>query len=461
MKKVIIYQLFILFCALHSIAQQTPQTNVYGYNRFSLNPAYAGENGCTEIYFSHLNQWLKVTGAPNTSFLSVNTRLGKSLGLGGSLLMDRIGMLQSVAASGSVSFGFTIAKMHNIRVGLTAGYYQFRVNPDGAIVVDNFDNIVNSGSQSSASINTELGFLYQFKGLEASFSSKQVLETFSNFSYEGLDGYGLRRHFVGLLSYNFQLNQNFALKPSVLYKGINQTSQFDINADLNYKNFLQGGLGYRTQVGLIGRVGINVKNVFFIGYAYEVPMQNISNYSSGSHEIIMGLKFCRKKKDKMDTSLVQLPEQPRVDTVYSIEYKTDTLVVEKIDTVYMEAPQRISDREAERVLDLASKKLEFELDKAIILKKSYGDLESLTNMMLIREDLKIRLEGHTDDNGTPEYNMELSKNRVSAVKEFLVSNGIDPNRIELKWFGESKPIADNTTKEGQAKNRRVEMHYIR
>jgi type IX secretion system PorP/SprF family membrane protein len=462
MKKVLFIQLFfLLVCAFGVKAQQTPQTNVYGYNRFSLNPAYAGENGCTEIYFSHLNQWLKVTGAPNTSMLSVNTRLGKSVGLGGSLLMDRIGMLQSVAASGSVSYGFTIAKLHNIRLGLTAGYYQFRVNPDGAIVVDNFDNIVNAGSQSSSSINTELGFLYQFRGLEASFSSKQVIETFSNFSYEGLDGYGLRRHFVGLLSYNFKLNQNFSLKPSVLYKGINETSQFDVNADLNYKNFIQGGLGYRTQVGLIGRVGINVKDIFFVGYAYEVPLQNIASYSSGSHEILMGLKFCRKNRNKVDTSLVQVPFQPRIDTVFSVEYKTDTLIVEKIDTVYMNAPQRISDQEADRVLDLASKKLEFELDKAIILKKSHGELESLTNILLMREDLKIRLEGHTDKNGSDEYNMELSKNRVMAVKEFLVSNGVSPDRIELKWFGESKPIADNATKAGQAMNRRVEMHYIR
>jgi outer membrane protein OmpA-like peptidoglycan-associated protein len=303
--------------------------------------------------------------------------------------------------------------------------------------------------------------LYQFKGLEAAFSSKQVIETFSNFSYPGLNGYGLRRHFVGLLGYRFKLNDKLSLKPSVLYKGIDQTSQFDINADVNYKNFLQGGIGYRTQVGLIGRVGINVKDLFFIGYAYEAPLQNIAKYSSGSHEVIIGLKFCRKNKNNVDTSLTQVPKPSQIDTVYSVQYKTDTLVVERIDTVYLNAPQRISDQEADRVLDLASKKLEFENDKSIILKKSYGELESLTNMLLLREDLKIRLEGHTDNNGSDEYNMELSKNRVLAVKEFLVANGVEPDRIVTEWFGESKPIADNNSKDGQAKNRRVEMHYIR
>jgi len=247
-----------------------------------------------------------------------------------------------------------------------------------------------------------------------------------------------------------------------LYKGINNTNQFDINADINYKNFIQGGIGYRTQVGLIGRVGVNIQNLFFIGYAYEVPLQNIAKYSSGSHEIVIGLKLCKKKKPTLDSLYTETPVQ-KVDTVYAIEYKTDTLIVERVDTIYINEPNvnRISDEDANRVLDLASRKLEFEHDKAIILKKSYGELESLTNMMLIREDLRIRLDGHTDNNGSEEYNMTLSKNRVQAVKDLLVSNGIDASRIDLYYFGESKPIADNSTEEGQSTNRRVEMHFLK
>lgn len=463
MKNILTTRLIIAcsIISLNSFAQQTPQSNVYSYNKYSLNPAYAGATGCAEIFFSHLNQWVKVEGAPVTSLFSANTRIGKSLGIGGNVLIDKLGMLQQVAASGSISYGFTIAKQHNLRFGITGGYYQFRLNPTGAIAFDAQDVIVNSGSQSSSSINSEVGFLYQFKGLELSLASKQVLQSFSNFGYTGLDGYGLRRHMVGLVGYKFQLNEKLSLKPSVLYKGINNTNQFDINADINYKNFIQGGIGYRTQVGLIGRVGVNIQNLFFIGYAYEVPMQNIAKYSSGSHEIVIGLKLCKKKKPMIDSLLTEEVDQP--DTVYTVEYKTDTLIVERVDTIYINEANvnRISDEDANRVLDLASRKLEFEYDKAIILKKSYGELESLTNLMLIRQDLRIRLDGHTDNNGTDEYNMTLSKNRVQAVKDMLVSNGVDANRIDLYYYGESNPIADNDTEEGQAKNRRVEMHFLK
>jgi type IX secretion system PorP/SprF family membrane protein len=464
MKKTLKYSFsgVMIFIALTGFAQQSPQTNVYNYNRYSLNPAYAGEKGCTEIFFSHLNQWVKVSGAPVTSLLSANTRLGKSWGVGANVLVDKIGMLQQVAASGSVSYGFTIANAHNLRFGLSAGYDQFRVNTDGAIAFDNNDVIVNGGSQSGSTINTEFGLLYQFKGLEFSASSKQVLESFSNFGYSGLNGYGLRRHLIGLLGYRFKLNDNLSLKPSILYKGIGNVNQFDVNTDLNYKNFITGGLGFRSGVGLIGRVGVNIQDLFFVGYAYETPMRNIASYSSGSHEVIIGLKLCKNQRPVPDDQLADIPKL-KMDTIVKVEYKVDTLIVERVDTVYMESPikKAITDEEAERVLDLAAKTLEFENDKAIIRRKSFGELESLTNMMLMREDLKIRLNGHTDNNGSEEYNMELSRNRVQSVKDFLVANGVDASRIETHYYGESNPIADNTTKEGQAKNRRVEMHYIK
>jgi type IX secretion system PorP/SprF family membrane protein len=459
MKFILFVEAVLIFGSM-AYAQQTPQSNLYGYNRFSINPAYAGEQGCTELYFSHLNQWVKLDGAPVTSFLSVNSRIGKSLGVGGSILIDKLGMLQQIAASGSVSYGLTFARQHNIRLGLTAGYYQFRVNPEGAIAFDNLDNIINGGSQSASSINTELGLLYQFKGFEFSFASKQVLQTYSNFGYSGLDGYGLKRHMLGFMGYRFDINNNFGIKPSIMYKGIANNSQLDFNADVIYKNMIFGGLGYRTKVGLVGRLGLNIKDFFFIGYSYEVPMQNIAKYSSGSHELILGLKFCRKKED--DTLFAQRIMQPKIDTVIVIEKQIDTLIVERVDTIYVQPEiDSTSDEEAQRVLDLASKNLEFVFDKSIILKKSHPDLEALVNMLLLRPDLRISLEGHTDSNGAEAYNLWLSKNRVNAVKEFLVANGILADRIDTSYFGETKPIASNETLAGQAKNRRVEMNYIK
>ena len=455
---------FALFMISNLNAQQTRLTNLYGYNKYSFNPAYAGANGCTEINFSHMNQWTRVEGAPVTNYLSANSRIGKSLGVGANILVDRLGMLQNISASGSISYGVTFAKQHNVRLGVSAGYFQGRIDPTDAIAFDAGDVIIEGGIQSSNALNTEAGILYRFKGLDLSFAAQQVIETRSNFDDSNLDGYGLKRHFVGYGGYEVILSKQLSLTPSLLYKGIGNNNQFDINVDLNYNDFIYGGAGYRTDVGIIGRIGINIQKIFFIGYAYEVPMQNIASYSGGSHEIMLGLKFCKKDKKELPPEVVDEqktsvdPTSREIDTITIVQIQTDTLIIERIDTVFINSP--VTNDEVKKAVFNASDHLAFENDKSIILKKSYGDLEALTNILLVREELKISLAGHTDNNGTEAYNMRLSKNRVEAVKRFLVVNGVDSSRIKISFFGESKPVSDNKTEEGRAENRRVDMKII-
>lgn len=445
--------LVLLLLSSSLMAQQTRQSNLYAYNKFGMNPAYAGYSGCTEVNFSHLNQWVKVEGAPNTNYLSANTSIGK-FGVGGNFMLDRAGMLSQVAFSGAGSYGLTIANDHHIRLGLSLGYFQARVDPNGAIILDNGDPIIDGGNQAAGALNSGAGILYAFKGLELSFGTQQMIETRSNLSYPNLDGYGLKRHYYGYGAYKIMINRQFTLTPSVMYKGINSVSQFDINADLNYNDFIYGGVGFRTGVGLLGRVGVNIRKFFFISYAYEVPMNGIASYSAGSHEIGLGLRFCKKEKELPPVVDDVVNVEPKVDTVTIVEHVVDTFFVERVDTVYMTKP---SDDDVKEAMFQASSTLEFEFDKAIIKRESFGDLESLVNILLIRDDLTITMAGHTDNNGTEDYNMKLSKDRVEAVKRFLVANGIDESRIKTSYFGESKPIADNGTKEGRAKNRRVEM----
>jgi type IX secretion system PorP/SprF family membrane protein len=437
-------------------AQQTRQTNMYNYNKYSLNPAYAGYSGCTEVNFSHLNQWVKVDGAPLTNFLSANTRLGKNFGIGANMILDRSGMMQQFTSELGVSYGLTIAREHRLRFGASIGMLQLQVDPTDAIAIDSGDELVESGIQSSIALNSGAGILYAFKGLELSFSSQQLIETRTNATYNTFEGYGLKRHFTGYGAYDIVLNKKFSLKPSLMYKGIGTVNQFDINTDLNYNDFIYGGVGYRTDVGIIGRVGVNIRKLFFVGYSYEIPLHNIATYGSGSHEIALGLKFC--KKDKSEIVPEDIVVEPQIDTVTIVETIVDTVVIEKLDTVYI--ADAVSDERMRQAAFDASQSLEFEYDKSIIIKSSYGNLESLVNMMLIREDVKIKLSGHTDNQGTEAYNMRLSKNRVEAVKEFIVANGVDPARIQTEHFGESKPIADNSTEEGRRTNRRVEMTIL-
>ncbi len=76
-------------------------------------------------------------------------------------------------------------------------------------------------------------------------------------------------------------------------------------------------------------------------------------------------------------------------------------------------------------------------------------------------DLRVEIDGHTDSTGTAAYNMALSEKRAEAIKDHLVTRGINPERLTTKGFGFTKPAASNDTKEGRAQNRRVEFTPIK
>ncbi|MEH6617317.1 MAG: OmpA family protein [Porticoccus sp.] len=122
------------------------------------------------------------------------------------------------------------------------------------------------------------------------------------------------------------------------------------------------------------------------------------------------------------------------------------------------APVEVREPEREPETRTLTVKLnvEFEFDKADV-RAIYGDeLEAIANAMKVHEDITLELEGHTDSLGKEDYNQDLSQRRVDAVKAKISEDyGIDVSRITTTGYGESRPVADNDTDEGRARNRRV------
>jgi outer membrane protein OmpA-like peptidoglycan-associated protein len=117
-------------------------------------------------------------------------------------------------------------------------------------------------------------------------------------------------------------------------------------------------------------------------------------------------------------------------------------------------------KEEEEILNTAFDNLEFETGKTKIKEESLPALIDLALLLGKKQDWALSIAGHTDSQGAASSNLRLSKGRAQAVAEFLTKSGVDSSRFEVKWFGETKPIADNKTKEGRQKNRRVEMTVI-
>lgn len=102
----------------------------------------------------------------------------------------------------------------------------------------------------------------------------------------------------------------------------------------------------------------------------------------------------------------------------------------------------------------------FATGKSDILPQSYNELQHLLEQLRTNPDLKIELRGHTDNQGTAGFNMQLSQARAEAVAQYLINRGIDVSRIQTQGFGKSMPVDSNDTPEGRSHNRRVEYRVL-
>lgn len=102
----------------------------------------------------------------------------------------------------------------------------------------------------------------------------------------------------------------------------------------------------------------------------------------------------------------------------------------------------------------------FATSESEILPQSYNELRRLQDLLVANPDMKIELRGHTDNQGTVEFNLKLSEERAKSVADYLVEHGIDRRRISSVGFGKSQPIDTNDTPEGRSRNRRVEYRVL-
>ncbi len=116
--------------------------------------------------------------------------------------------------------------------------------------------------------------------------------------------------------------------------------------------------------------------------------------------------------------------------------------------------------EVKEVLALAVKNIQFNSGSDVLRASSYSSLDQVVELMSNDTSFNLKLSGYTDNTGNPDSNLELSKRRANAVKNYLVQKGISGDRLSADGFGIANPVADNNTREGRAANRRVELEIV-
>ena len=430
-----------------TLAQQIELTNLYEFNKLKINPAYAGSETCGDVSIGHLYQWAGFEGAPQTSYANGSAHIGRNMGLGGKVMLDRLGSLTQFNIQGIYSYKLNFADAHNLRLGIGAGVNQQSFNFSGSTIGDITDQALIAGTQKGMSFYSEFGLVYTLKNFQLSFSLPNLVET--NTDLAPTQG-ALRnvRHMIGYAEYRIGNPSKVTVTPSILYRNSSvQLHQLEGNVMLDIKEKFQLGVGYRHKAGVLGRIGVNINDLIQIRYAYEFPLTDIARATSGSHEVGIGLTICKKGKD--------------LEPIERIVNKTDTVFVAqepKIDTVFVEKVVEITGPEKEKV-DLRHtiyyENAISDFDKT----KEDAALTKIANYLIANRDQVIYIRGYASEPGSDYTNFQLSNERAKKVFAYLLSKGVQRNQMISIVQGEIKEHhgADHTSDEKESRRVLIEL----
>ncbi len=275
-----------MFTGVLSYAQQDAQFTQYMYNTINVNPAYAGSRGALSMFALHRTQWVGLDGAPVTNSVSINTPLNESnLGLGVSLINDKIGPTTENAISADLSYTIQTSEIWKLSFGIKATANLFDLDVTKLNPVDATDPSLQNYSKFSPNIGAGI-YLHSDKAY-VGFSVPNFIET-NRYDDNEVAIFKERISYYLIAGYVFDLTNTVKFKPAVLTKMVEGAPlQVDVSGNFLFNDKFMVGLAYRWSASVSAMAGFQVTDGLYIGYGYDKETTNLDNYNSGSHEIFL------------------------------------------------------------------------------------------------------------------------------------------------------------------------------
>jgi type IX secretion system PorP/SprF family membrane protein len=315
-----------IFCSftIGVYAQQRPHYTQYILNNYIINPAVAGIENYTDIKISHRHQWIGLQDAPVTTYLTIQGPLRKSDyeretatsfhasgenprgraywqdytraephgGVGFTMINDRTGPLNRFAAYGTYAYHLGITDKTSIAGGVSAGIQNMRLDAGKLTFEVPVDPAVaGSGYLNRISPDINAGVWLYSSDYFAGLSLQQIVPSKLRFTDDTvkLTRGRLVPHTFITAGYRTFISDDISFLPSVLIKYVSPLPiGVDINAKLQYQDFLWAGGSFRYKDGFAAMIGVNVSNTFNVGYSYDITTSRLNTVSRGTHEIVVG-----------------------------------------------------------------------------------------------------------------------------------------------------------------------------
>ncbi len=267
-------------------AQQDPQYTQYMYNMNVVNPAYTGSKESLSLTALYRNQWSGLEGNPVTFTFSAHSPVSEKVGLGLSIIKDKLGPVHETNAYADFSYTVKVAKYVQLAFGLKAGATFHDVGLATLEVQDANDPFF---SQDINNIYPNIGagaFLYGDK-FYVGVSVPNLLKSV-HLDENGIKYGSETNHYFITSGYVFQLSEVFKLKPSVMVKSaFNAPVSFDANINALFYNKFELGASYRLDDSFSGLVGFQITPNIRVGYAYDHIISDLKAAGPASHEVII------------------------------------------------------------------------------------------------------------------------------------------------------------------------------
>jgi type IX secretion system PorP/SprF family membrane protein len=302
--KVALFLIVITIGKMQIVAQQLPQHTQYLLNDFVINPAIAGKyKTFWDCRSNNRYQWKGITDAPRTYILSAHGPFkNKKMGIGGTLFTDITGPTRRVGLNFSYAYHLKINNEYQLNLGISAGILQYAVDGHKLILQDNTDMVMIAQYKNAIVPDFSAGAYLYSKKLFVSLSMPQFYR--STINIDGTESTGLSKlspHYYFMSGYTFDINDDIQVEPSMLVKYVSPAPvKVDVSVRGIYKKMVWLGLSYRTKDALSVMLGYLHKNWMMVGYSFDYTTTRLRNYSSGTHEIVLGLRFSAPKKTEAE-----------------------------------------------------------------------------------------------------------------------------------------------------------------
>jgi len=296
--------LVLVLSTLVTSAQElnSPQLSQYlADNPFVLSPTYAGIGDHVKIRLNGLAQWVGIKDAPRTQSLAADMRIGEKSGIGAFLYNDSNGYTKQQGARISFAHHLTLDRYEDefLSFGISYNFNQFRLDVE-EFVDAGFDPGVTN-DRSTTNHNFDVGLLYRKNAFYFSVNASNVINK-DVYIFDPIYEPNKLRNFYVYSGYRYKKsrNSNMEIEPSILYKIFESDGRSEADLNLKFRwydfeDYYYAGITYRFLNDQIGRplyiaplAGLKKSN-FYFGYSYQIILNEILGYSTGTHVVTIGV----------------------------------------------------------------------------------------------------------------------------------------------------------------------------